>query len=67
MYKVIVENECSCFIKSKKPYEQEFEKSFLAYMAAEEMVEYMQKEFCKRHEFKVNKSADGFTYRVEIV
>ncbi|MCH9813112.1 MAG: hypothetical protein K0U47_04115 [Epsilonproteobacteria bacterium] len=66
MYKVVVENECACFIKSKKPYEQEFEKSFLAYMAAEEMVEYMQKNFCKRHDFRVDKSTDGYTYKVKM-
>lgn len=66
MYKVIVESECACFIKSKKPYEQRFEKSFLAYVAAEELVDYMQKHFCKLHDFKVNKSIDGFTYKVKM-
>lgn len=66
MYKVVVENECSCFIKSKKPYEQNFKKSFLAYSAAEELVEYMQKNFCKRHEFSVTKSYDGTTYTVKM-
>lgn len=67
MYKVVVENECTCFIKSKKPYEQSFEKGFLAHSAAEELLEYMQKNFCKRHEFSLNKSYDGFTYTVKMV
>lgn len=66
MYKVVVENECACFIKSKKPYEQNFEKSFLAHNAAEDLMEHMQKNFCKRHDFSVTKSYDGSTYTVKM-
>jgi hypothetical protein len=66
MYKVVVENECMCFIKSKKPYEQSFDKGFAAYSAAEDLIEYMQKNFCKKHEFSVTKSYDGMTYTVKM-
>lgn len=64
MYKVVVENECQCFIKSKKPYEQSFEKSFPAYIAAQDMVEEMEKTFCKKHKFNLTKSSDGKTFTI---
>ncbi len=67
MYKVIVENECACFIKSKKPYEQNFQKNFLAYSAAEDLIEYMQKNFCKKHKFSTTKSYDGTIYTVKMI
>lgn len=66
MYKVIVENECNCFIKSGLESEQSFASSFEAQMVANEMLDEMNKKFCKKHKFRVEKSYDGKIFKVII-
>lgn len=66
MYSVVVENTCACFIKSKKPYKQDFKDMLSAYAKANEMLAYMEKNFCKKHHFRIDKSIDGQIYKIII-
>ncbi|NWF65944.1 MAG: hypothetical protein HXX81_00575 [Campylobacterales bacterium] len=66
MYKVIVENPCRCFLRSGLSDEFDFSSPFEAQMKADELKDEMQKNFCKKHSFRVEKSYDGKTYKVVI-
>ena len=66
MYKVVVENECNCFIKSGLESEQSFSSEFEAKMEAEDMLESMNKNFCKKHKFRLEKSYDGKSFKIVI-
>jgi len=64
MYKVIVENPCSCFVKSKKPYELTYKSSFLAKVNAQELLDEMSNSFCHKHTFSIRESSDGKTFTI---
>ncbi len=66
MYKVIIENECNCFIKSDLESEKSFNSEFEAKMEAEDMLESMNKSFCKKHKFRLEKSYDGKIFKIII-
>lgn len=51
MYSVDVKNACRCFIRDGMAEHQEFSSKDEAKQEAEEMLSYMQKNFCKKHEF----------------
>ena len=51
MYSVDVKNVCRCFIKDAMLEHQEFATKAEAKEEAESMLEHMQKNFCKKHEF----------------
>ena len=53
MYKVVVSNQCSCFKNSKMEGTLHFESREEAKAKAIEMMEKMNKDFCKKHEFDV--------------
>jgi hypothetical protein len=64
MYKVKIENPCGCFFKSGLPEEQSFDDKAAAKAEAQSLLEHMQKNFCKKHEFGVLPS--GTTFKVVI-
>lgn len=64
MYKVSVENPCSCFFKDGLPEEQTFNSKDAAKAEAESLLAHMQKNFCKKHTFAVVPSGPGFKVRI---
>ena len=61
MYKVTVQNTCSCFIKSGMAETSDFNTKEEAKQEANKMLEKMQSTFCKKHEFSVNEQFGDFT------
>lgn len=61
MYKVIVNNQCSCFEKSDLKLKYEFENEESAYEFAIEMSEKMNNEFCSKHSFQILKVFNTFS------
>ncbi len=61
MYKVKVENTCSCFLKSGMADVQEFDKKEEAKEEAENMIGKMRSNFCKKHEFALNEQFGDYT------
>lgn len=61
MYKVKVENICSCFLKSGLVESQEFENKDDAKSEAEYMINIMSSNFCQKHEFALNEQFGDFT------
>ena len=53
MYKVNVNNACSCFVKSGLYDSQEFATKEEAKIEAEKLLAQMQAKFCKKHEFSM--------------
>ena len=64
MYKVTIENPCSCFFKDGLPEEQSFDTKDAAKAEAQSLLEHMQKNFCKKHEFAMLPSGTGFKVRI---
>ena len=65
MYKVKVQNSCSCFLKSGMAEVQEFANKDEAKSEAESMINTMQTKFCKKHEFSVNEQFGDFTIYIK--
>ena len=61
MYKVKVENTCSCFLKSGMVESQEFENKDDAKSEAEYMINIMRSNFCQKHEFALNEQFGDYT------
>ena len=55
MYKVQMQNECSCFIKSEYESEKSFDTQRDAYNYANTLAELMNEEFCTTHLFTAYK------------
>ncbi len=60
MFKVIVEKECNCFIKSDFQNGVEIASKDDALMKSIEMRDHMNDEFCGKHEFKVQEAGNNF-------
>ena len=60
MYKVKVENSCSCFLKSGMSEMLEFKTKEEAQIEAKKMIEKMQNNFCKKHEFFMSEQFGDF-------
>lgn len=60
MFKVIVEKECNCFIKSDLENGVEIASKDDALMKSIEMRDHMNDEFCGKHEFKVQEAGNNF-------
>lgn len=58
MYKVKVEKECECFVKSEYEKEQVFDSQVAAQMAAMKMVNKMNNTFCGKHTFVIEQNFD---------
>ena len=65
MYKVKVENPCSCFIKNGFAELQDFESKEEAKHEAEKLIDKMTKNFCQKHEFTLNEKFGDFTILVK--
>ncbi|MCF6339271.1 MAG: hypothetical protein L3J10_00740 [Sulfurimonas sp.] len=61
MYKVKVENTCSCFLKSGMADVQEFGNKDDAQKEAENMIGEMRSSFCKKHDFALNEQFGDYT------
>ena len=61
MYKVKVNNACSCFLKSGMAETLEFSTEEEAQKEAEEMLKKMQNYFCKKHEFSMIEKFGDFS------
>jgi len=65
MSKIILEKECGCFKKSDLQNNQSFESKDDALMKAMSMVNYMNTEFCNKHDFELSEDGDNFFIAVE--
>jgi len=61
MYKVNIQNSCSCFVKSGFVQSQGFETKEEAQSKAEELISLMSNKFCQRHEFTISERLGDFT------
>ncbi|MDQ7045630.1 MAG: hypothetical protein Q9M32_06945 [Sulfurimonas sp.] len=61
MYKVKVQNACSCFLKSGMGELLEFSTEEQAQKEAQKMLEKMQSGFCRKHEFSMSEKFGDFT------
>jgi len=59
MYKLIMEKQCGCFKKSDFEAEQIFESEEEALKKAKQMCEYMNEQFCQKHEFSISEEKQG--------
>lgn len=60
MFKVIVEKECGCFVKSDLENGIEMESKDAALLKSLEMRDHMNDEFCGKHNFKVQEVDNNF-------
>lgn len=58
MFNVAVEKECGCFKRSEYEKEKSFEKQEDAFMYSKALEELMNEEFCKKHLFFAQKTAE---------
>lgn len=58
MYSVTVEKECGCFKRSEYKKEKSFDNQQDAFTYSKAMEELMNEEFCKKHLFIAQKTAD---------
>lgn len=65
MYKVKVENSCSCFLKSGMPEVAEYETQEEAKLEAENMCNTMNSRFCKKHEFSIVEKFGDFSIYIK--
>ncbi len=61
MYKVRVQNPCSCFFKSGLSESEEFDTKDKAKQEAEYMMNVMKSTFCNKHEFTLSEQFGDFT------
>jgi len=60
MFKVVIEKECGCFKKSDLENNLEIASKDAALIKSIEMRDYMNDEFCGKHEFKVQEAGNNF-------
>jgi len=60
MHTVEVVKRCGCFTKSNLPHEYKFDSFGDARQKAKELTEKFNKEFCGKHKFKIEESANSF-------
>ena len=65
MYKVKVENVCRCFLQSGMPESLDFDTQDKAKEEAQKIIENMQANFCKRHEFAMNEQFGDYTVYIK--
>jgi len=64
MYKVKVENPCSCFIKNGLSELQDFETKEQAKVTADKLLQQMKRTFCQKHEFSMIEKFGDFTISI---
>ena len=65
MYKVTVQNPCSCFIKNAFVEVQDFDTKEEAKNEAEKLLRDMSNNFCNKHEFSMSESFGDFTVYIK--
>ena len=65
MYKVNVQNPCSCFIKNGFAETQDFDTKEEAQKEATKMVDEMSRNFCQKHEFSMQEKFGDFTIYIK--
>jgi len=60
MFTINIEKECGCFKKSDLKNNQSFEDKDDALIKAMNMVNFMNKEFCQKHEFRLSEDGENF-------
>lgn len=60
MFRVVVEKECGCFVKSDLKSGIELDSKDDALMKSIEMKDFMNDEFCGKHSFKVQEVGNSF-------
>ena len=60
MYKIVVANQCGCFKRSELQNNITFNSKDDALLKAIEMKNYMNEEFCNKHEFEVQEMYNNF-------
>ncbi|MCF6329929.1 MAG: hypothetical protein L3I99_00080 [Sulfurimonas sp.] len=60
-YKVKVQNACRCFLKSGLVEVNDFKSKDDAKNEAQMMIQHMQDNFCKKHEFAMNEQFGDYT------
>jgi hypothetical protein len=65
MYKVNVQNPCSCFVKNGFIESQEFQTQEEAKEEANYMMKIMQSNFCNKHEFSMTEQFGDFTIYIK--
>jgi len=66
MHKIIVEKECGCFKKSAYENNMSFESKDDALIQANLMTNYMNTEFCQKHEFELREDGNNFVIAVDM-
>jgi len=66
MYKVVMQEECSCFKKSEYASSATFETQQEAYRYANVLAELMNEEFCRTHEF-VAQPGQGNSFVIRVL
>ena len=61
MHKIKVQNACRCFLRSGFSETLEFSTQAEAKKEAQSMIETMQSNFCKKHEFELNEQFGDYT------
>lgn len=61
MYNVEVQNVCRCFLRDGMAERQSFSTLEEAKAEADRMLQYMQDNFCKKHEFMLNEHVGNYT------
>lgn len=64
MYKLKVQNPCSCFIKRALDDVQEFATKEEAQQEAKKMLSMMENEFCKKHQFLLTEQFGDFVITI---
>lgn len=65
MYKVNVQNPCSCFLKNGFVENQDFDTKEEAQKEATQMMEQMSLHFCQKHEFSMIEKFGDFTIYIK--
>jgi len=65
MYKVNVQNPCSCFVKNGFVESTEFETKEAAKEEAVYLMKIMKSNFCQKHEFSVTEQFGDFTIYIK--
>lgn len=65
MYKVKVQNPCSCFIKNGLAQLQDFNTKDEAKTEADKLMQQMSRNFCQKHEFTLSEKFGDFTIFVK--
>jgi len=65
MSKVIIQNPCSCFLKSGLLQEEEFDTKTEAKAKAEKLLIEMSQKFCNKHQFSMSERFGDFTVYIK--